>query len=64
MIHTNVRIRVLIDTQSATGMLAEYVDDASHRQLGQLTQNLAGYQVKAARLVSKCNLYLLYHRSF
>ena len=45
-IHTNIWICILIDAQSATGMLAEYIDDTRLRQLGQLTQNLTRYQVE------------------
>ena len=41
---------IYIDAQSATRMLAEYVDNARLRQLGQLTQNLTGYQMESTRL--------------
>ena len=36
-IHTDIRVCILVDAQSATRMLAENVDDARLRQLGKLT---------------------------
>ena len=62
-VHTNLRVCILIDAQSATGMLAEYADDASLRQLRQLTHYLTCHQMKAARLGDETYFYLLYHRS-
>ena len=38
-IHSNIGVCILIDAQTATRMLAEYIDDARLRQLGQLAQN-------------------------
>ena len=49
-IHANIRISILIDAQSTTGVLTEDVDDARFGQLGQLAQYLTGYQMEAARL--------------
>ena len=49
-INTNIGICILIDAQSATRMLAEYIDDARLRQLGQLAQYLTGHQMESARL--------------
>ena len=60
-IHTNIWICILIDAQSATGMLAEYIDDTRLRQLGQLTQNLTRYQVETSAFRLQDYLYLLYH---
>jgi hypothetical protein len=40
-IYTDIRIGILIDAQSATGMLAEYIDQARLWQRGQLAQDLA-----------------------
>ena len=47
-INPYVWIRIFIDAQSATRMLAEYVDDTSLRQFWQLTQYLASHQMKAS----------------
>ncbi len=55
-INTYVWIRIFIDAQSATRMLAEYVDDTSLRQFWQLTYYLASHQMEASRLGSKCYL--------
>jgi hypothetical protein len=49
-IQTNIWICILIDAQSTTRMLAEYIHDARLRQLWQLTQNLIGHQMESARL--------------
>ena len=35
-IYPHIRVCILIDAQSATRMLAEYIDDTRLRQLGQL----------------------------
>ena len=47
-INPYVWIRIFIDAQSATRMLAEYVDDTSLRQLWQLAQYLASHQMEAS----------------
>ena len=60
-IHTHIRVCVLVDAKSATRMLAEYVDDACLRQLGQLTQYLARYQMETTGFGFKRYLSLLYH---
>lgn len=57
----HVWVGILIDAQSATRMLAEYVDDASLWQLGQLSNELARHQMEASRLGGKCYLNLLNH---
>ena len=44
-IHSNIGVCILIDAQTATRMLAEYIDDARLRQLGQLAQYLIGHQI-------------------
>ena len=49
-INTNIGGSILIDAQSATRMLAEYIDNACLRQLGQLTHYLSSHQMKPARL--------------
>ena len=38
-IHSHIRVCILVDAQSATRMLAEYIDDARLRQLGHLSPN-------------------------
>ena len=55
-INPYVWISIFIDAQSATRMLAEYVDDTSLRQFWQLAQYLASHQMEASRLGSKCYL--------
>ena len=62
-IHTNIRISILVDAQSATGMLRKDIHDASLRQSRQLAQNLTRYQMKTTTFRSQCNFYLLYHKS-
>jgi hypothetical protein len=47
-VYPNIGVCILIDAQSATRMLAEYVDDTSLRQLGQLTYYLASHQMEAS----------------
>jgi hypothetical protein len=47
-VYTNIRVSVLIDAQSTTRMLTEYVEDTSLRQFWQLTHYLARYQMKAS----------------
>ena len=45
-----VWVCILVDAQTTTRMLAEYIDDASLWQLGQLTHNLTRHQMETARL--------------
>ena len=47
-VHTDIRVAVLVDAQSATSMLREDVHDARLRQLWQLAHYLARHQVKAS----------------
>ena len=63
-LHINpyVWISIFIDAQSTARMLAEYVDDTSLWQLGQLTQYLTGHQMEATRLRFEGYFYLLYHK--
>ena len=60
-VHTHVRIAILVDAQSATGVLREDIHEARCRQLGQLAQYLARHQMKAIRLRPQRDFYLLYH---
>ena len=60
-IDTHIWIFILIDAQSTAGVLAEEVDDARLRQLGQLAQNFARYQVEPARFRLQGYFYLFYH---
>ena len=62
-IQTHIRVSIFVDSESATGMLAENMDDASLWQLGQLAHYLASHQMKASRLWTKSYLYLLNHLS-
>ena len=38
-IYPNIRVCIFVDAQSATRMLAEYIDDTRLRQLGHLSPN-------------------------
>ena len=63
-IHTNIRISIFIDAQSATGMLREDVHDTSLRQFRQLALNLTRHQVEASVFRLQDYLYLLYHITY
>ena len=60
-IHTNIRVTILVDAQSATGVLCEDVHDARLRQFWQLAHNLACYQMEATTFRLQGYFYLLYH---
>ena len=60
-IHTNIRVAILVDAQSATGVLREDVHDARLRQFRQLAQYLARHQMEAATFRLQGYFYLLYH---
>ena len=49
-IYPHIRICIFINAQSATRMLAEYIDDACLWQLWQLAQDLTGHQMESAGL--------------
>ena len=60
-IHTNIRICILIDAQSATGMLRENVQDTNLRQFWQLAHDFTRHQVETSAFRFQYDLYLLYH---
>ena len=60
-VHTHIRVSILIDAQSATGVLREDVHNTSLWQLRQLTHDFACNQVEPASLWIQCYFYLLYH---
>ena len=62
-IHTDIRVAILVDAQSATGVLRENIHDARLRQLRQLAHYLARHQVKASAFRLQGYFYLLYHNS-
>ena len=48
-VHAHIRVAVLVDAESATRMLREDIDDASLRELRQLSQNFIRHQVESPR---------------
>ena len=60
-IDANIRITVLVDAQSATGMLREDVHDACLREFWQLAHYLACHQMEAATFRLQGYFNLLYH---
>ena len=60
-IHANIRITVLVDAQSTTGMLREDVHNARLRQLWQLAHYFARHQMETATFRLQDYFYLLYH---
>ena len=61
-IHTDIWVAVLVDAQSATGVLRKNVHDARLRQFRQLAQYFARHQMEATTFRLKGYLYLLYHK--
>ena len=57
----HVGVGILVDAQSATGVLAKDVDDARLGKRGQLPHDLVRHQMEATRLGMERNFYLLYH---
>ena len=60
-IHANIRVTVLVDAQSAAGVLREDVHDAGLRQFRQLVHYLARHQMEASTFRLQSYFYLLYH---
>ena len=60
-IHANIRITVLVDAQSTTGVLRKDVHDAGLRKFRQLAHNLARHQMEAATFRLQGYFNLLYH---
>ena len=60
-IHTDIRVAVLVDAQSATGVLREDIHDTRLRQFRQFAYNLARHQMKSSSFGIQYYLYLLYH---
>ena len=60
-IHANIGIAVLVDAQSAAGVLREDVHNACLRQLRQLAHYLARHQMESATFRLQGYFYLLYH---
>jgi hypothetical protein len=57
-IHTDIGISILVDTESATGVLREDIHDARLRKIRQLAQNLARHQMEASTFGLQGNLFL------
>ena len=60
-IDANIRVAVLVDAQSATGMFREDGHDARLRQFRQLTHYLARHQMEATTFRLQGYFNLLYH---
>jgi hypothetical protein len=60
-VHANIRVTVLVDAQSATGVLREDVHNARLGELWQLAYNLTRHQMETATFRIQSYFYLLYH---
>ena len=58
---SHIRVEVLVQRQSATGMSYEEIQNPCLRQCRQVPHHLVGYEVKAARKRAQWKFYLLYH---